>query len=596
MRLSLSSQRLPVKWRILFILVLVLGIIFRFYNLGSKVYWHDEVYTSIRSSGYTGDEVVEDLFDGRIVSVEDLHKYQRLSPEKDLADTIHSLVKHPEHPPLYYLILRFWRQLFGDSVVVIRSLSASISLLAFICLYWLCQELFNSSAVGWVAISFFAVSPFQVLYAQEAREYSLWTVTILLSSASLIRAINLTKSAYKKPRFSWLIYAVSLTLSFYTSLLSALVAISHFLYVLSLEKFRFSKLFSDYLVALSAAVVAFLPWIFVIIDNLFIFKEKTDWTTTNVPLSFLVKMWGLHLSCIFFDFGLELEHPFTYLVPPCLLVLVCYAIYFLCRHTDKRVWLFILTLISVTALFLILSDLFLGGRRSSVSRYFIPCYLGIQIAVVYLLTNKNFSSIFSQLQSGKKILIFLYLKAKQAFAHLLNPKAYGVSSSEQKGKLPYLSSFFSKIKLLVTYLFTVIFAAFSISSKKLWKTLTITLLIGGVVSCYISSQSETWWNKIVSYHNPKIAEVINQTPQPLVISNTSATNVGDLISLSYLLDKKVKFQLVVKPNIPQIPNGFSHIFLFHPSQGIRQGMEQEYQADVKLVDYPDRIPLWQLVK
>ncbi|MGB7445161.1 MAG: glycosyltransferase family 39 protein [Coleofasciculaceae cyanobacterium] len=596
MRLNLFSQRLPAKWRILFILVLVLGIFFRFYNLGGKVYWHDEVYTSIRSSGYTGNEVVEDLFDGRIISVEDLQKYQRLSPEKDLGDTINSLVQHPEHPPLYYLILRFWRQLFGDSVVVNRSLSASISLLAFPCLFWLCQELFNSPAVGWMAIAFFAVSPFQVLYAQEAREYSLWTVTILLSSATLIRSINLTKSTYTKPRLSWLIYVVSLTLSFYTSLLSALVAISHFLYVLSLEKFRLSKLFSDYLVALSAAVIAFLPWIFVIINNLLIFKEKTGWTNTNVSLSFLAKMWGLHLSSIFFDFGLELEHPFTYFVPPCLLILVIYAIYFLCRQTDKPAWLFILTLISVTALFLILSDLVFGGQRSSISRYFIPCYLGIQIAIAYLLTNKNFSSIFSQIQSGKKFLILLYLKTKQAFAHLLNPKAYGVSPSQEKRQLPYLSTFYSKIKLLTTYLTTIILAAFSLSSKNIWQMLTIVLFTGGVVSCFNSSQAETWWNKIVSYHNPKIAEVINQTPQPLVISNTTATNAGDIISLSYLLDEKVKFQLVVNPNIPKIPNGFSHIFLFHPSQQTRQGIEQKYNAKVALVDHPDQIPLWQLVK
>lgn len=35
-----------------------------------------------------------------------------------------------------------------------------------------------------------AVSPFHVLYAQEAREYSLWTVTILLSSAALLRAMR----------------------------------------------------------------------------------------------------------------------------------------------------------------------------------------------------------------------------------------------------------------------------------------------------------------------------------------------------------------------------------------------------------------------
>ncbi|NER30255.1 MAG: hypothetical protein F6J89_22180 [Symploca sp. SIO1C4] len=63
-----------------------------------------------------------------------------------------------------------------------------------------------------------AVSPFQVLYAQEAREYSLWTVTILLSTAALLKAMRSPSHS------SWGIYTVSLTLGFYKTILSTLVA------------------------------------------------------------------------------------------------------------------------------------------------------------------------------------------------------------------------------------------------------------------------------------------------------------------------------------------------------------------------------------
>ncbi|MBD0343956.1 MAG: hypothetical protein ICV63_03805, partial [Coleofasciculus sp. Co-bin14] len=111
--LRLNSWLPPTWLRFFLVILLVLGIFFRFYNLDRKVYWHDEVYTSIRSFGYTQEEVIQQVFDGRVIGIEDIQKYQRLNSEKSLSDTLYSLVQHPEHPPLYYLMVRFWMQLFG---------------------------------------------------------------------------------------------------------------------------------------------------------------------------------------------------------------------------------------------------------------------------------------------------------------------------------------------------------------------------------------------------------------------------------------------------------------------------------------------------
>ncbi|MFQ3626739.1 MAG: hypothetical protein SNJ81_04090, partial [Cyanobacteriota bacterium] len=45
-------------------LAVVLGIGFRMYGLGDRVYWVDEVATSVRISGYTRAEVTAQLSDG----------------------------------------------------------------------------------------------------------------------------------------------------------------------------------------------------------------------------------------------------------------------------------------------------------------------------------------------------------------------------------------------------------------------------------------------------------------------------------------------------------------------------------------------------
>lgn len=167
---------------------------------------------------------------------------------------------------------RFWVQWFANSVAVTRSLAALFSLLALPCIYWLCLELFNSSLVGWVAVALLAVTPFHVLYAQEAREYSLWTLTILLSSATLLRAMRL------KTKLSWGMYAVTVALGLYTFVFSGLVSIAHGVYVIATENFRLTKRVIAYLLASLVEILAFTPWVVVILSQSTQINKTTGWT------------------------------------------------------------------------------------------------------------------------------------------------------------------------------------------------------------------------------------------------------------------------------------------------------------------------------
>jgi uncharacterized membrane protein len=141
--------RIAPNWlRYFIVVVLVLGVFFRFVNLDRKVFWHDETYTMLRISGYTKDEVKRQLFNGRIISPDSFFRYQSINPERNLSDTIMSLaMEEPQHPPLYYIIARVWVQVFGNtfasSVMAVRSLSGIISLLVIPTMYWLCWELFK---------------------------------------------------------------------------------------------------------------------------------------------------------------------------------------------------------------------------------------------------------------------------------------------------------------------------------------------------------------------------------------------------------------------------------------------------------------------
>ncbi|MEQ9551209.1 MAG: glycosyltransferase family 39 protein [Coleofasciculus sp. G3-WIS-01] len=369
-------------WQLIVIVVLVLGIFFRFANLDKKPYWGDEADSLNWISGCTSSELIQvALLQGAEMTVKEVENYQQPCPEKSLIDTIKAVAEVPAHPPLYYLMARLWMQLFNGTTTA-RSLSALISLLAFPGIYWLCLELFESPLVGWITMMLVAISPFHILYAQEVRQYSLWTVMILLSSWTLLRAMRVSN------KFNWGIYTLTLVLGLYTHLIFVMVAIAQGIYVVIHESVRFTKTVISYFLASFAGFILFLPWIFVLIaDSKGVGSQSPGWSNNPTPITSLIQTWLVNNSHIFIDLNDSFNYQYIWIYV-LVLILVLYSIYFLCRNTHKRAWLFVCILIAIPALFLVLPDLLLGGRRSTPLRYFIPSALGIQIAVGYLLATK----------------------------------------------------------------------------------------------------------------------------------------------------------------------------------------------------------------
>lgn len=520
------------KFRFLIIVLLLLGIFFRFLNLDRKFYWYDETFTSLRIAGYTETEVVQQVATGELISIQEIQKYQRPNSEKGIVDTIQGLaLEEPQLTPLYFVIAHFWARAFGHSVAVIRSLSAFIGLLVFPSIYWLSWELFKSPLVGWLAMGLIAVSPFHVLYAQEARPYSLWTVTILISSACLLRAMRLKRAS------SWTLYGITVAIGLYSHLLLILVVIAHGCYVVATERRRWSKTLNSFMLASGCALLSFLPWVMIVINNSSEVQDRTNWSYLKITWISLLGNWIINLCRGYFDFGFTSESVGLYFLPLSLLafmllIIIGFSIYFLANYKNKNALIFILTLILITGLFIILPDLIGGGVRSTKSRYLIPCYLGIRLAVTYLVT--------------KQIL-------------------FSPPSSRQ---------------------------------HKLWKMITIVLVFSGIISCAISSQAETWWSKEWGGQNPQIARTINQSIKPLVISNLSDASIGNVFSLTYLLEPKVQFQLVIKSNIPEIPQGFNDIFIYGFNKKNRENFIQKVGGKLENI-YTNKnagIGLWKFIK
>jgi mannosyltransferase len=95
-----------------------------------------------------------------------------------LGDLVGAL-KHDGHPPLFYVLLHGWTDLFGTGDIASRSLSGLFGLAA-LPLVWIIGRRRGGTLLAWVAVAVVAVFPFAVRYSDEARMYSMLMFLVLV--------------------------------------------------------------------------------------------------------------------------------------------------------------------------------------------------------------------------------------------------------------------------------------------------------------------------------------------------------------------------------------------------------------------------------
>ncbi|PLS67655.1 MAG: glycosyl transferase family 39 [Cyanobacteria bacterium M5B4] len=373
--------------RFILIIIIILGIFFRFYNLDRKIYWHDEVYTIFRSAGFTRDEIDRELFTNQLIPSRELLKYLDIKPKSSIGDTIRSLVtEDPQHPPLYFVINRFWMQLFGNSTFSLRFLPALISLISLPLIYYLTLETFRSwtntetstqaSFMSLIAVALLALSPVDILFAQTVRQYSSLTLGIIASAYFLIKALRLSRL------FNWIYFSLSVAFSLYIHPFFALNLIAFGLFVILLEQ---KKLLS-FLIFSSIALIPYSPWIVVMLSNLTRVTSTTNWATIDVGFDYLAKLWTLSFTSLFFDLDVGFNNIFTYLLRLPFLLVIIGSVFYLFKNTPQKTSFFVFFSAFIPFLILVSADLVLGGKRSAVTRYLISCFPFVQIVVAHLLS------------------------------------------------------------------------------------------------------------------------------------------------------------------------------------------------------------------
>ncbi len=97
----------------------------------------------------------------------------------------HSL-ENDASPPLYYFLLHYWDLCFGHSAFSIRGLSAFCGTCSIPVFYFLARKILADNSAVLLAMALYAVSFFQIIYANEARAYGLVGFLALASVYCLV--------------------------------------------------------------------------------------------------------------------------------------------------------------------------------------------------------------------------------------------------------------------------------------------------------------------------------------------------------------------------------------------------------------------------
>jgi uncharacterized membrane protein len=181
------------------------------------------------------------------------------------------------HPPLYYIILHYWINMFGDSEFSTRFLSTLFGLFSILMIYKVASHIFDRD-VGILSSLVLALSVFHIHYSQEVRNYALVALLTLFSFYFFIKLFE------KNTPRATIGYIISSTLLIYTHVVSGplvIVAQDIYLFTLLLFSTQIPKVdLKRWLFPQVIVFALFTPWLWILISQMSVMGKLISWIPT----------------------------------------------------------------------------------------------------------------------------------------------------------------------------------------------------------------------------------------------------------------------------------------------------------------------------
>ncbi len=211
----------------LLLLWIILGAGLRLADLDLKPPWTDEFDTLVVSLGNSVNSVPLD----RVISFQDLLAPLIPNSSTTVGDIIDRVFLQDRHPPMYFALAHLWMQLFPPDGGLVslwgaRALPAAIGIVTIPILYICSYAIFRSPLVAQLTAGMFAVSPYGVYIAQEARHYSLAILWVTISISCLAIAVRSLDLTQKLPFYIIAIWIVVNNFAMATNYLSSVALVT----------------------------------------------------------------------------------------------------------------------------------------------------------------------------------------------------------------------------------------------------------------------------------------------------------------------------------------------------------------------------------
>jgi uncharacterized membrane protein len=268
-----NSESLATRHRShLLLLALIVGFaaVLRFFSLGALGYWTDELCTLSAAHGWGLQ--LDKIPVNQIAPP--LPACTKLQDAKPFVQIPIVMAHDDAHPPLYFMLVRAWEQIFGDSESAVRSLNVIFSLLAIILLYFVARDSVGS-ATALVACLLMAVATPQIQLSQEARNY----MPVLVFSLCAAWAIERLRQSATQP-WAWLL-GTSLLAMMLTHYFAAGAAVGLVGYAMIALRNSARRL--AFIASVGAGVVYVLLWGRAILLQRAVMQNGLGWLTDQNP-------------------------------------------------------------------------------------------------------------------------------------------------------------------------------------------------------------------------------------------------------------------------------------------------------------------------
>lgn len=171
------------------------------------------------------------------------------------------------HPPLYYFLLKIFTFIFGTKLVVLRSFSLICHLFGIVVFFKVINDFLINRTEKVFLLFIYAINPFLLGYAVEARMYILLNLFVLLITYYFLKYLKINKNNNdnKLNNRYLLLIGMLLGLSWLTHYLSIIFIVSFLLFFLyanySYLKITFKNIFKRLLIIVLPFSICFFVWL-----------------------------------------------------------------------------------------------------------------------------------------------------------------------------------------------------------------------------------------------------------------------------------------------------------------------------------------------